>query len=347
MKICRRGILGAATSGLIFPQIALAAAGQAARAGSGTRPFAPVKGPRSRVLYVNDLSGDIDGLFATVHMLLSRSIEVRGIVGTSTGRPRETAVRSAEFAAEILQTMGLTGTVPVHAGAPGKLAAAKTPVDNPGTRAIIAEAMREDTKLPLFVTVGGGLTEVASAVMLEPRIASRMTLVWIGGDAYPAGGTGETNFNIDSLAAQYLFNETGLRIWQVPRSVYKTCLVSATELQAFVAPYGKIGQWLYRQVEVPSGTYTPVLNTGETWTLGDNPLVALTALTGWGPDVYRPSFRYERTDSSSYDEVIAPTLNPDGTFAPRREGRPIRIYTSIDNRTMMNDFFAKMRINYG
>lgn len=310
------------------------------------QPYVPVKGPRIRVLYVNDLSGDIDGLFATVHMLLSPSVDVRGIVGTTTGRARETAERSAEFAREILEVMGLTGKIPVHVGASAKLAAASTPADNAGSRAIIAEAMREDTALPLFVAVGGGLTEVASAIMLEPRIASRMTLVWIGGDAYPAGGTGETNFNIDSLAAQFLFNATNLRIWQVPRDVYKTCLVSATELQAFVAPYGKIGQWLYRQVEVPSGTYTPALNTGETWTLGDNPLVVLTALTDWGPSVYRPSFRYERTGSSNYDEVIAPLLNADGTFAPRSEGRNIRIYTSIDNRMMMNDFFAKLRVNY-
>lgn len=338
MKICRRSVLAAATSALIFPQIVFGAAGQ---------PYVPVKGPRSRVLYVNDLSGDIDGLFATVHMLLSRSIEMRGIVGTTTGRPKETAERSAEFAREMLEAMGLTGKIPVHVGAPAKLTAANTPVDNAGSRAIITEAMREDTKLPLFVAVGGGLTEVASAIMLEPRIASRMTLVWIGGDAYPAGGTGETNFNIDGLAAQYLFNNSDLPIWQIPRAVYKTCLVSTTELQAFVAPYGKIGQWLYGQVEAPSGTYTPALNTGETWTLGDNPLVVLTALTDWGPSVYRPSFRYEKTGSSEFDEVIAPTLNVDGTFTPRTEGRKIRIYTSIDNRMMMNDFFAKMRVNYG
>ena len=71
-----------------------------------------------------------------------------------------------------------------------------TPVRSPGTQALIDEAMRV-SDLPLFVAVGGGLTEVASAVLLEPKIASRFTLVWIGGDAAPASGEGETNFNID------------------------------------------------------------------------------------------------------------------------------------------------------
>lgn len=110
----------------------------------------------------------------------------------------------------------------VHLGAPGKLTAATSPVRSPGTQAIIAEAMRNDTELPLYVAVGGGLTEVASAMMLEPAIADRLTLVWIGGDAYPAGATGETNFNIDPLAAQFVYNASDVRLWQVPRAVYAT-----------------------------------------------------------------------------------------------------------------------------
>lgn len=93
--------------------------------------------------------------------------------------------------------MGMAGRVKVYPGATGKLGAPRAPVRSPGAQAIIDEAMRTDTKLPLFVAIGGGLTEVASALMLEPRIADRFTLVWIGGDAYPAGGTGETNFDID------------------------------------------------------------------------------------------------------------------------------------------------------
>ena len=43
-------------------------------------PFTPGAGPRSRTIYVNDLSGDIDGLFATVHMLMSHTSQLRGIV---------------------------------------------------------------------------------------------------------------------------------------------------------------------------------------------------------------------------------------------------------------------------
>ena len=68
-------------------------------------PFVPLAGPRSRVLYVNDLSGDLDGFFATVHMILSPSVDLRGVVGTGTGREGETADRSAALAEEMRQAV--------------------------------------------------------------------------------------------------------------------------------------------------------------------------------------------------------------------------------------------------
>ncbi|CAN7169899.1 nucleoside hydrolase [Phenylobacterium sp. LjRoot225] len=293
------------------------------------------------------MSGDIDGLFACVHQILSTSTEVRAIVGTGTGRGGETAEASAALAREMLELMGMTGRVKVYPGAPGKLKAAGAPARSPGVQAIIDEAMRTDTTVPLFVAVGGGLTEVASALMLEPRIADRFTLVWIGGDAYPAGGTGETNFNIDPLAAQFVFNDSPVRIWQIPRSVYATCLVSDTEIQAYVAPHGAIGAWLYQKVVDYPLKYMKALNMGETWSLGDSPLVVLTALTDWSPSAVSPRpFKYERTGSSAYETVPAPHLNADGTSAPQPGGRMIRVYRSVDTRMMFSDFFAKLQVNF-
>jgi purine nucleosidase len=324
----------------------MALAGMALPWRAGAAPvFAPLAGPRARVFYCNDLSGDIDGLFATVHMVLSRSVDLRGVVGTGTGSPGETAAHSAEIAHDILARMGRTPGPAVYAGATGRIAAAGTPMRAPGIQALIDEAMRDDTTLPLYVAVGGGLTEVASALMIEPKIAGRFTLVWIGGDAYPQGGTGETNFNIDRLAAQYVFNQTSVPIWQVPRRVYTTCVVSASEIEAFVAPCGAIGAWLYDQVAQAPDRYHRALNMGETWTLGDSPLVVLTALGDWVPSAFRP-FRYEHTGSSPFDTVVAPHLNADGTFAPQTAGRSIRSYTAIDTRLMFDDFFAKMRLNF-
>lgn len=298
------------------------------------------------MFYINYVSGDADGFFATVHQILSPTGELRTMVGTDGGGRGETAVRSTALLNDIVNIMGRQSQIKVYEGAANRIRQAGTPIRSAGTQAIIDEAMRTDSKLPLFIAVGGGLTEVASAVMIEPKIADRFTLVWIGGDALPGGGTGETNFNIDALAAQYLYNDTSVKIWQVPRAVYKTCLVSATEIQAFVAPYGKIGAWLYDRLGDLNRRFGSGFNAGETWTLGDSPLVILTALQDWNPVRTASGIEFNKTGSSEYDEVFAPSFNPDGTFSPRSGGRKIRIYKSIDTRMMFNDFFAKMRVNY-
>lgn len=324
-----------------MPGLAMAAAKRA--------PFSPVAGPRSRCIYINDLGGDIDGLFATVHMLLSHTSELRGIVAAAAldQRGHVSLNDASELAKEMVAMVGLTGKVPVWTGAPGSLPKSREPFRNAAVQAIVDEAMREDTKLPLYVAVGGGLTEVACAAMIEPRIAERLTLVWIGGDDYPNGAKGETNFNTDALAAQYLYNETRMPIWQIPRSVYATCVISATELEAYVAPHGKIGEWLYRKVVDFPARFGNKFNTGETWTLGDSPLAVLTSLNDWVPSTFSlAGLKFERTGSSHYDEVICPLFNSDGTFAVRTEGRKIRIYKDIDTRMMFGDFFAKLAVNF-
>lgn len=316
--------------------------GTGGRASRGEHAFRPHRGPRARVMIVNDLSGDIDGLFATVHALLSPSTDIRGIVGTAARAATETAERSVALATEMLRLMGRSGTVPVHSGVSRRLDGAATPVDGPGVRAIIAEAMR-DSDLPLYVTVGGGLTEVASALMIEPRIAQRMTLVWIGGKAHDDGGP-EYNFYLDRTAARYVFNMAQVPIFQVTSRAYSRCQVSNTELQANVAPFGAIGAWLYRKV-VDASRET-AWNAGETWTLGDSPLVALTALTSWVPNDFSGRLRYEGT-SAPFAEVFIPRLDEQGRYEPRSEGRRMRVYDDVDTRLLFGDFFAKMRENYG
>jgi purine nucleosidase len=330
---------------LIAGAAALAASAANARA---VKPFVPHFGARCRVMVVNDIAGDPDGLFSTAHAFMSPSTELSGFVGTHATGSGEGAAQSAELAREIARMMKLTGKIAIHEGSAAKLRDAATPDASPGAQAIVAEAMREDSKLPLYVTVGGGLTEVASALMLEPKIAERMTLVWIGGHPPAGGKSPEYNFGVDPLAARHVFNHSEVPIWQVPSDVYASCMVSISELQAHVAPHGEIGEWLYRKFAEGLPLLRQVkMNTGETWSMGDNPLVLLTALTAWIPSRMPPPFVFENTGGSRFDDVIAPLLGPDGNYTPRETGRRIRVYRSVDTRLMFGDFFAKMELNFG
>lgn len=338
-----------------------AAATLAGTAGFGAAPaeasstsrqqvFRPPGGPRFRVVSDNDYSGDPDGLYQLTHLVLSPSVDVRAVIGShlAPGDPfdpsTEQATNAYRRAVEVLRLLGVSRTVPAYEGSNTALADRHTPHRSAGALAIVREAMRSDTTLPLFATFGAGLTELASAYLIEPRIADRLTAVWIGGPEYPdlatppPGTSGiEYNLNIDVTAAQVVFNDSSIPIWQVPRNVYRQCLVSMTELLHEVRPAGQIGASLYQHVfDIFTLAAGAGLNLGETYILGDSPLVLLTALqSSFQPD---PS-------SSRYVIRHAPRINTDGSYTPRTNGRQIRIYTDVDVRLMFSDLFTKLR-NY-
>jgi purine nucleosidase len=72
---------------------------------------------------------------------------------------------------------------------------------------------------------------------------------------------------------------------------------------------------------------------GETYCLGDQPLVLLTAL--------HSTFEADPS-SSSYVTRPTPRMTAEGWYEDRADGRPMRIYTQLDTRLMFEDFYAKL-----
>ena len=60
---------------------------------------------------------------------------------------------------------------------------------------------------------------------MEPRIAKRLTVIWIGGGLYPDGGE-EFNLGNDINAANVVFG-SNMEVWQVPKNVYEMIPVTA------------------------------------------------------------------------------------------------------------------------
>ncbi|WP_245826195.1 nucleoside hydrolase [Spirosoma rigui] len=301
-----------------------------------------------RVIVDNDFSGDPDGLFQLAHLLLSPSVDVRAIIGSHLNvndgfdGSKTQADNAARKAKELIQVMGVGKTIPILAGSNTALVNDSTPVKNEAVNAIIQEALRTDTKLPLYVVCGAGLTEIASAALTNPQIADKLTVIWIGGPEYaelatppPGYSEIEYNLNIDQAAARAVFNRSSLPLWQVPRNVYRQCLLSYAQLLTNVKPRGKTGAYLSGTLETLMARIQRYINIGETYILGDSPLVLLTALqSSFEPD---PS-------SSQYVVRQAPRINQAGVYAVNHKGRPIRVYTQLDTHLMFADFFAKLEL---
>ena len=320
------------------------------RAQNTAEPFHT--GKRYSVIIDNDFMGDPDGLFQLAHHVLSSSCDIKGIVGAHLGgngrgffrdlQGKDEADMSVNKVNEALEVMGMKGHFKVVPGAPVKMTDANKPIESDGARLIVEEALKASPEKPLYVCVGGPLTDIASAWLINPEIGKNIILIWIGGQEYketgaivpPGYSMPEYNLNLSIAAAQVVFNKSDMRIWQIPRDVYRQCMYSMTELEAKVRPYGKLGDYLYDSL---AGIMTGRngYSMGETYILGDSPLVLMTALMS----------NFEADPASShYQYVTIPTIADDGSYRYNHEGRQIRVYDRIDTRLMFADMEAKLAL---
>lgn len=302
----------------------------------------------ARVIIDNDFSGDPDGLVQLAHHLLSRSVKIPLIVGSHLpvqfGGPASATAAVGEADA-LLKVMRLEKSHIMVAGAETSIPARSGWKPSPATAAIVREAMRDDAREPLFYAAGAGLTELALAWLAEPRIGKRIKLVWIGGRehegmAYPPPGRDEDefNFSLDPLAAQIIFNESDIEIWQVPRDAYRRMLYSSAEMNE-LAMSGPTGRYLQQKMDGVADMLAkipgfPPMPDAETFILGDSPLVTLTALMA--PIAPDPS-------SSSYAVKSTPRLDAHGRYKATADGRPMRVYTMIDAGLTFRDMGSKFR----
>jgi hypothetical protein len=110
-------------------------------------------------------------------------------------------------------------------------------------------------------------------------------------------------------------------------------LFTHAEMQMQIRPLGPLGAYLTDSIErVMRWTGDVGFNIGDTYALGDSPLVTLTAL--------QSSFEADPS-SSHYVVRPAPNLDNDGRYVDNPNGRPIRVYTEIDTRLTFGDMIAR------
>ena len=282
-----------------------------------------------RVILNTDAKNEADDQFAIVHALLSPTLDIRGLIAAHFGtrRSQHSMADSREEIELLLRLLDLSGKVTVADGATTGLVDEHTPQDSPGARLIISESLLASADDPLFVAFLGPLTDMASAILLDPEIVRRnVVVIWIGGVGYGglAAGPGiEFNLSNDIAGANVVF-DSGMTIWQVPSSVYAMVSVGYAELDEKIGHAGPLGEYLIRQTHEWNATYhrEPI----ESRSLGDSPAVSLMLYPQGG------TFRI----------VPAPRFGAEGHYLPG-SGHPIRVCESVDVRFLLEDMFAKIR----
>jgi purine nucleosidase len=278
----------------------------------------------TRVIINTDAKNEADDQYAIVHGLLTPMFDLHGIVPAHFGtiKSKTSLKDSHDEVMKILDLMKLAGRVRVADGATHALPDEQTPAPSEGAQLIIDQAMRDDPR-PLHVAFLGPLTDMASAILMEPRIVQRnVRVVWIGGGVWPVGGR-EYNLSNDIASANVVFR-SGIEIWQIPSPVYRMMAVGYAELLERVYDKGPIGKYLVDQlVEWNSKV---VAGPIEHRSLGDSPAIGVMMYPECGRSDWRPG----------------PEFNSLMNYVHTGRNRPVRVYDNVDQRYIQEDFFAKL-----
>jgi inosine-uridine nucleoside N-ribohydrolase len=279
---------------------------------------------RARLILNTDAKNEADDQYTIVHALLTPTFDFHGIIPAHFGSIKsKTSLRdSHDEVMKILDLMNLKDSVRVEPGAEGSMPDEKTPMASAGARLIIEEGMKDDPR-PLYVAFLGPLTDMAAALLMEPRLNERnIGVVWIGGGQWPVGGR-EYNLSNDIHAANVVM-KSKVQLWQIPMSVYRMMAVSYAELMERVYDRGAIGKYLVEQLI----DWNLRMHAGpiEHRSLGDTPALSVILNPNGGISEWLP----------------APEFNSLMNYVHTGANRPIKVYHSIDVRYILEDFYAKL-----
>lgn len=292
------------------------------------------KEAKIRMIIDTDAKNEADDQFAIMHHLLTPQFDVRGIVAThyesKATVPGETMQKSYDEVVKVLALAEIDDIL-VYRGCMFPLKNKQDAPDSEGVQFIIEEAKR-DCDMPLYIAIQGAATNVAAALNQAPEICDKIILLWNGGGPYPKGRP-EFNVMQDPDAVRVILDKP-VEVWQSHQEVYAKFEVSIAELALKVRSCGKIGQYLYEQLEEQNmQDFNPhfLLRTGANWTLGDNTTIAM---------VLENAFR------DHWEMRKAPIINDALFYDENPDGKMIRVYHDLDVRYALEDFFAKLALAY-
>lgn len=203
------------------------------------RKLVPAEGKISMVLDT-DTFNEVDDQFALAYALLSpEKLTVEAIYAApfhnfrSEG-PEDGMEKSYDEILRLLGKMGRTSEGLVFKGSRGYLPDGETPVESPAARDLVKKAMAHSPENPLYVVAIGAITNVASALLMEPAITDRIVIIWLGGHPLDYPTAQEFNLLQDVPAARVVF-DCGAPVTLVPcLGVASHLLTTVPDLEASI-----------------------------------------------------------------------------------------------------------------
>ena len=228
---------------------------------------------------------------------------------------------------EILKIEELMGeSVPAFRGSKEYLPDEKTPVISPAALDLAERVNSYSEENPLYVVSIGAITNVASAILLNPDMAKKAVVVWLGGHARHYTKAEEYNLRQDVAAARVVFG-SGIPLVQLPcMGVVSAFAISKPELVTWMNGKNKISEYL-------SETIIKYIDAHER-SIATSKVIWDVCAVGW---LLNDGDRF-------MESRIVPTLLPtyDGYYSEIAEDRAMRYVYNINRDALMSDFISKI-----
>ncbi len=169
---------------------------------------------------------------------------------------------------------------------------------------------------------------VASAILMEPRIKERIVVVWLGGAPHEWPSAREFNLQQDIHASRVLF-DSGVPLVQIPtKNVSEHLRTTIPEMERRVKNRSRLGDYLFDQFT----EYAKVQTKGkpENWpwskVIWDISTVAWIVEPRWIPSAIVPS----------------PVLTDDFRWMKDSRRHLIRVATNVQRDPVFHDLFEKL-----
>lgn len=278
-----------------------------------------------------DTFNEIDDQFAVVYTLLSKDrINLQAVYAApffnelSSG-PKDGMEKSYDEIIRILKRMDEPAESFVYHGSVSYMPGFEQPVDSAAARDLIAKAMAAPDDEPLYVTAIGAITNVASAILLEPRIIEKIVVVWLGGHSIHWHDTNEFNLKQDIWASRVVL-DCGVPLVLVPvMGVTSHLTTTLAEINTFVRGKGNVGDFLAQRFEECTGDHF-----GTSRVIWDISVIA-----------------YLINPNALQTELInSPVLTGEYTWSRDSRRHLIRYASYIHRDVVFKDFFSKLAAAY-
>ncbi len=275
-----------------------------------------------------DTYNEIDDQFALAYALLARDVfDLQAVIAAPfsnmrAATPGEGMLKSYAEICRILSLFGKNSDGFVWKGSTEYLPENRTPVESEGARRIVELAhIARARGCKLYVLAIAAITNVASALLLDPEITKDIVIVWLGGHDLHYSENNEFNLRQDVFAAQVLFDTDVPFVWLPCRNVVSVLDITLDELRPALAPAGEIGKFLYKRTE---------------YLIAERKVASIIIC-----DI--STVAYFSVPRAFKSELIpSPVLNDDRSWGTAPGRHSITVVTALDRDAVYADLFKKL-----